>query len=467
MKLDFRALKMLVVDDNTQNVELIENYLKFLGSLTFHGETSPLKTIDWAKKNHFDIALIDYRMPEMNGIELTRSLMKISPDSIFIIMTGYSELEIVVEALRTGIFDFLSKPFKKEEFEIALERVIKHIELDRQNIALRGLLQDNYGKKLLIGNSPEMQAIRKKIALFAQSDAPVLITGETGVGKEVAARTIHTTSNRQKLPFVPVNCSAYVETLLESELFGHERGAFTGAERQRMGRLEFAQDGTLLLDEICEIPQQIQVKLLRVLQEKEFERVGGNNTIKLKARIISATNRNVQEELDNGRFRTDLYFRLNTLHIHMPPLRERKQDIDDLTEHMLSKFSLIHNKNVSSLSESAREAIHTHPLPGNVRQLENVIDYAILCCQDSQIEREHLPEELLEMVNVPVSIPSPVIKSEEQIPNDNIPEMISELERQRIKKCLNENKWNKSKTATKLGLTRAQLLYRMKKYGIN
>ncbi len=457
-------LQLLVVDDEKTVVDLVGEYASSIDFLEFQGCCSPNEALDWAKFHPVDIAVIDYNMPKMNGLELINRLEKNNKDSYYLLMTGHAELQIAIDAIRTGVFDFITKPFGKNEFRIAMERIRKHKGIQFQNMFLRDLLRDSYGKRKLIGKSVEMASIREKIQLFAKSEAPVLITGETGVGKEVVAQIIHEASNRNQNNFVPVNCSAYAETLLESELFGHEKGAFTGADRLRIGRVELTKNGTILLDEIAELPPQIQVKLLRVLQEKKFERVGGNNTIKLLARIISITNRNIEEEIKNNRLREDFYYRLNTLRIHIPPLRERKNDILLLANHFLKKFSLIHNKKVSSFSDGAKEVFCHYPWPGNVRQLENAMDYAASSCKVDQVSEEHLPEEILDGTPSKTSGKkdlSKILNTEKTIPS-----IISSIEYDEIVVSLDKNKWNKSKAASSLGISRGQLLYRLKKYGI-
>jgi DNA-binding NtrC family response regulator len=432
--------------------------------LEFHGFCSPQEALTWAKYHPVDIAVIDYNMPKMKGLDLISKLEKNEGDSYYLLMTGHAELQIAIDAIRTGVFDFITKPFKKKEFQIAMERVRKHMGIKFQNRFLRDLLRDSYGKRKLIGKSEEIISIREKMQLFAKSEAPVLITGETGVGKEVVAQIIHEAGNGNPNSFVPVNCSAYAETLLESELFGHEKGAFTGADMLRIGRFESAKNGTILLDEIAELPPQLQVKLLRVLQERKFERVGGNNTIELQARIISTTNRNIEEEIKSSRLREDFYYRLNTLRIHIPPLRERKKDILILANHFLRKFSLVHNKKVSSLDTRTQEILTNYLWPGNVRQLENSIDYAVFSCKMEQVSEEHLPEEILQsMLSKPSGGKeiSKIIATEKTIPS-----IISNIERDKILASLDGNKWNKSKSASSLGISRGQLIYRLKKYGI-
>lgn len=458
------TFKLIVVDDDQKIVDFTEKFASKIDYIEYYGTSSPDKALSWAKVNDFDIAVIDYHMPEMNGLDLINKLSKNNKDSYYLLMTEHAELQIAIDAIRTGVFDFITKPFENNKFGLAIERVKKHTLLKNQNTFLSDLLHNNYGKRKLIGKSEEIVAIREKINLYAQSDAPVLITGETGVGKEIVARMIHALSNRNQHSFVPVNCSVYAQTLLESELFGHEKGAFTGADRQRIGRFELAKKGTLLLDEVAEIPLQLQVKLLRVLQEKEYERVGGNETINLLARIISITNRDIKIEIKKNKLREDFFYRLNTLHIHVPPLRERENDILLLANYFLKKFSLIYNKKVPSFSERAKDVICNFPWPGNVRQLENAIECAVLSCDLEQIYGEHLPEEILK-TTPPTSLynkeTSEIKESEESIPM-----IISTLEREKIVACLNKNKWNKSKSASSLGISRGQLIYRLKKYDI-
>ncbi len=463
-KTELSTLKILVVDDEQSVVDLLRDFTSQKIGLEFQGCSSAKEALSWAETNYFDIAFVDYKMPEMNGLDLIKRLKSKRPESFFIIMTAYAELNTAIQAIRSHVFDFLSKPFGLHEFELSIERARKQIKLQDQNIFLRNLLHNHYGRGELIGQSTAIASVRTKIDLFSRSGTQVLITGETGVGKEVVARMIHAQSNRNKSAFVAVNCSAFVETLLESELFGHEKGAFTGADHKRIGRLELAREGTILLDEICETPPSIQVKLLRVLQEKEFERVGGNESVKLKARIISTTNRNVEYEIQNNHFREDLYYRLNTFLIHIPPLRERKEDIGFFASYFLKKFSLIYNKEISSFSDGAMEIIRNHPWPGNVRQFANVIDYAVLSCNSEQINEEHFPEKILEEF-MPDHSKSKRLKTVHSQDDLTVQKKL-DPEQQKIMAILEKNRWNKSKAASQLNMTRGQLLYRMKKFGI-
>lgn len=460
-----RTYKLLAVDDEDYAVRLINRYCGYRQNIDFHGVSSSSEALEWAESNNFDIALIDYKMPDINGIELVQKLKKIHPGSFFIIVTAYGGLEKAVEAMRVGMFDFLTKPLELAEFEVAMERTINSIEINNQNKLLKEFLLESSGKGKLIGVSGEIGAIKEKVQKIAGYDAPVLITGETGVGKELVARMIHDCSGVNSSRFVAVNCSAFSESLLETELFGHEKGAFTGADDQRIGRLEMAGEGVILLDELCDISPSTQVKLLRVLQEKEFERVGGNKTIKLKARILSATNKNIQEEIANGRFREDLYYRLNTIRLHIPPLRERKADIRECADHFLRKFSLIYSKENIEFSEKAIDSMLSYSWPGNVRQLQNCVELLVIESTENFIDVEHLPHDLFKSGPVTKSQSSTRAPGANNI-NRKIPELLSEMERKNISDSLEENRWNKSKAAMDLGLTLAQLIYRMKKYDI-
>lgn len=457
------GMTILLVDDEPDLLKLISEYVSSYEFLTPVKHSSPTEALKWAKSSSFDIAVVDYKMPEMNGLELIEKLKKSNPDSHFILMTAHGNLEIAIEAIKTGVSDFITKPFNLAAFKMSIDRITERIFLSRENETLKGLLREEYGKNQLISRSDEMIAIREKVKTFANSTAPVLITGETGVGKEIVARMFHDNSGRRGSHFVAVNCSAYAETLFESELFGHEAGAFTGANKQRIGRLEYAQKGTLLLDEVSEMPVQMQVKLLRVLQEKQFERVGGNKTIKLAARIISATNKNPEEAIEHGLLRNDLYYRLNAIQVHIPPLRERTEDIEPIAKHFMKKFSVIHTKKIGSISENVMELFYSYSWPGNVRQLENVIDYAVVSCNGDEIMKRDLPEELK---NKSFSVqPLIGIQTEKQMiaPGSSL---TTGSERDKIVACLEKNRWIKTKAASELGMTRSQLLYRMKKFDI-
>lgn len=461
-KLNIPSLQLLVVDDEEHILGLFKKFASELGHIDIVCFNSPKDALDWAAINDFDAALVDYKMPFLTGLDLINGLKSHHPDALYLVMTGYGELSMVVNALRVGAFDFLRKPVEFEDFSAALARVRKHIELKKENTYLRSLIKDGYHNRQLLGSSQTMDAVRKNIALFAQSDSPVLITGETGVGKEIAARLIHSSSKRARQPFIAVNCSSFPETLVENEFFGHEKGGFTGADTQTQGKFELAGGGTLLLDEIGELAPHVQAKLLRVLQEREFERIGGSRPIKFSARIIASTNKNVEAEVVKGSFREDLYYRLNTLRLYIPPLRERKEDIKGLAEHFREKFNIIHDKNVASISGPVLSILNESSWPGNVRQLENLLDFAILKCDGAELLAEHLPPEVAigQVAEPPVSSDS----GKSQLTSVKLDSM--EKEKDLLMKTLEQCRWNKSLTARKLGMTRGQLDYRMKKLSI-
>lgn len=458
-------IKILIVDDRKEDLHLIKLYLSSQKNIHVKQFVLPEEAFNWAKSNPFDVAIVDYSMPGLSGPQLIKDLKNLRPESIYLLMTAYADLEKTIEAIRQGAFDFLIKPIEREIFNQAIERAINHVQFKRNaNLkeAARGK-QSQSGS--LVGESSIIDEIRNKIKLYANSDLPIFITGETGTGKEVVARSIHRESSRNQSKFVAVNCSAFVETLLESELFGHEKGAFTGADRQRIGKLEFAEDGVIFLDEISEIPTTMQVKLLRVLQEKEFERVGGNKSVNLKARIISATNRDVQSESHKNPFRKDLFYRLNILPLHIPPLRERREDIEILANHFLRKCSKTTGKQNQSFHKEVIDIFSNYDWPGNVRQLENAVSYATVHCEDVVIRVDHLPKDIAQ------GLSTGIWNSQNHIPIQEEGEdgktAIENEEKEKIVNSLKKNRWNKSKTANELGMSRSQLIYRIKKYSIH
>jgi two-component system NtrC family response regulator len=318
------------------------------------------------------------------------------PDLPVIMMTAFGSVEKAVEAMRKGAFDYILKPFKNEELKLTISKAIEHYHLVKQNRQFARELQGKYRFGNIIGKSAQMQRIFELIEKVAPTKATVLITGDSGTGKELIARAIHYNSPRKEHPFISVNCGALPETLLESELFGHEKGAFSGAVSQRKGRFELAHEGTLFLDEISEMSAPLQVKLLRILQEMEFERVGGSNTLKVDVRVVAASNRNLKEEAANGRFRSDLYYRLNVVHVYLPPLRERKDDLFLLVNHFLAKYAKENRQELISISSGAMERILDYNWPGNVRELENVIERAIILSDGHEIQVKDLPAEVRE-----------------------------------------------------------------------
>jgi len=460
----FKHLSILIIDDEPHYVELISRTLNDLGYRNVHGCVSPQEALSFARERQADIVFADYRLPGVSGLELIRRLQPSFADSYFILITAYAELQTSIEALRMQLFDLLQKPFGPQDIELALQRVRKHMELKDSNRLLQGLLSTEQGALSLLGRSEAIAEVREKVALFARHFEPVLITGATGVGKELVAQLLHAQGQRKKHRFVAVNCSAFPDTLLESELFGHEKGAFTGADSRRVGKLEYVNRGTIMLDEVCEIPPHIQVKLLRVLQEKEFERLGGNEVVHLSARVVSATNKNLEEAIEKKWLRQDFYYRLNRLHIHVPPLCERGEDIEYLARHFLRQSALMHNKPVTAISSEAMTVFLEHPWPGNVRQLQGVMDYAVICCERDEIGVEHLPRTFIEEIRQ--GSLAGRVKGEASFRSMDIRRDVVTYEREMILEALEQNRWNRSQAAKSLGYTRMQLYYRMKKYGI-
>jgi two-component system NtrC family response regulator len=403
------------------------------------------------------------RMPGMGGLELLGAVKSYNKDLPVIMITAFGEVEKAVVAMKAGAYNYLVKPFNNEELLLNIRKAIEHYLLLRENLRLRDEARIRYGFASIVGKNIRMQEIYRLIEKVAPTSASVLITGESGTGKELVARAIHINSVRENSPFISVNCAALPETLLESELFGHERGAFTGATSMRKGRFELADSGTLFLDEIGDIPFPLQAKLLRVLQERSFERVGGTHPINVDVRIITATNREVKDEVDEGRFREDLYYRLNVLHIHLPPLRERADDIPMLTDHFINKFSGMLNKPGLKISGEALRYLVGLPWEGNVRELENTIERAAILCSGSVIQTEDVHPDL--NVSKRAAIWSPDVDFEKFIPSNlPLPEVLSGVEEQMVKKALKDANFVQARAAESLGITKSLLQYKMKKY---
>jgi len=344
---------------------------------------------DYLNRDNFDLIFLDVRLPDGDGTDLLKAIQLRPQKPLCVVTTGFGSVESAVECMKNGAFDYLIKPFSAEQIGVTLKKAEDFTQLLRVNRYLSQESEDS-GTELL-GQSPAMESLRQLIRKVARTQATVLIAGESGTGKELVARAVYRESARANAPFIKVNCAAIPENLIESEFFGHERGAFTGALNKREGRFELAHGGTILLDEISEISPAVQAKLLRVLQERELERVGGNRTIKVDVRVIATTNRHLEQSVEKKEFRQDLYFRLNVVPIHVPPLRERIEDVPFLADEFMRRFARKHGVNVRGFSESARNVLRRHQWPGNVRELQNVIERAvILCSETSLIEPEHL-----------------------------------------------------------------------------
>jgi two-component system NtrC family response regulator len=407
------------------------------------------------KANTFDLLLLDYRMSGRNGLEILKEAKGLCPDVEAILITAYGAIETAVEAMKAGAADYLTKPIDLDELSLLIERIARHRTLIRENDVLRQELgAKGVSTDAIRFKSRRMAELVQLAGRIASSQATVLIQGETGTGKELMARLVHQLSPRVHRPLVVVNCAAIPETLLESELFGHEKGAFTGAMQRRIGRFEQADGGTLFLDEIGELTPPVQVKLLRFLQEREFQRVGGERTLKADVRIISATHQDLDARVKEGRFREDLFYRIHVVTLKVPPLRERREDIPILLDHFIEKYARENQKAIEGVSREARDQLMRYDYPGNVRELENIIERAVVISQDPMISTHDLPfQECLETEG-----------SGEPDQSGNLHEAMENLERRMIREALEQAESNQSQAARLLGLSERMLRYKLKKY---
>jgi len=449
---------ILIVDDE-------KNYLLVLEAL-LGPEGYEILTCDSAKESlrliresDLDLVITDMKMPGMNGIELLEECKKAKPHLPVIMMTAYGTIELAVEAMKKQAHDYITKPFQNEELKLTVKKALKNYRLVKENQRLSEALLDRYRYGNIIGKSKPMLEIFDSIDKVAQSRASVLLTGHSGTGKELIAKAIHYNSPRKDRPFISINCGALTETLLESELFGHERGAFTGAVAMKKGRFELADEGTLFLDEIGDMPPSLQVKLLRVLQEMEFERVGGTKTIKVDVRVLSASNRNIKEDVTSGRFREDLFYRLNVMNIEVPLLRERIDDIPLLVKHFIEKYKEDAGENKIELSPEVWKMLYNYSWPGNVRELENVIERAVVLSSEGLVTPEDLPEELVGAkieFDVERFIP----------PGVPLPKALEQIEEKLIRRALAQCNNVQSHASDMLGIKKNLIQHKMKKYGI-
>jgi two-component system NtrC family response regulator len=418
-----------------------------------------LEALKIAGASDLDLVLTDMKMPRMSGIELLDELRRLYPDLPVIIMTAYGTVEKAVTAMKKGAFDYILKPFKNEEILVTIAKALEYRHLILKNLLLSQELEKKYGFPNIVGESRGMQEILALVKRVASSRATVLVTGESGTGKELIARAIHQCSNRARKPFISVNCAALTETLLESELFGHERGAFTHAVAMRKGRFELSDGGTLFLDEVAEMSPALQVKLLRVLQEMEFERVGGNRSIKVDVRVVAASNRDLKEEVEAGRFREDLFYRLNVVHLHIPPLRQRQEDTPLLAAHFIQKYVAENVRGKTRVTPEALKLLVQYAWPGNVRELENVVERAVILCHNNLITPEDLPGELAP------AAPDSKLDIDRFIPlHTPLPEALEHIEEQMIRRALERSGQVQVRAAELLGITKSLLQYKLKKY---
>ena len=447
---------ILVIDDEAAQRDVLTGYLKKKG-YKIYSASSGKEGIESAKNNPVDIILSDFKMPDLNGIEVLEQVKKINPGISFVIVTAYGTVENAVKAMRLGALDYISKPVDLDELDLMIERIIEHKNLKSENQLLKTQLQEKHKISSIVSRSQKMEEVINVAGRVAESKATVLITGENGTGKEVLAKAIHYMSSRKEKPFIAVNVPALTKTLLESELFGHEKGAFTGADKMKKGRFEIADGGTLFLDEVGDIPQSIQVKLLRVLQEHQFERVGGTERIEVDVRIIAATNKDLEQKIKEGTFREDLYYRLNVVSINIPPLRERKEDILPLIENFIDKYCKENNKEKLEVSKEAVDVLMKYTYPGNVRELENIIERAVVLTRGKVITLNDLP------MNIKGFKEEKTLGS---LDEGTLTDQVEALEKQLIFDALQQSDGNQTKAGKLLGLTERNLRYKLKKYNI-
>ena len=460
------SAKILIVDDEAKMRRVLQLFFEETGYSVVQAENGE-EALQKIESVDPDLVICDIRMPRLNGIELLRRVKKLSKELPVIIMTAYGEVKTAVEAMTLGAENYVTKPLDMEELRILATRAIEKQSLIRENIRLRAERGSRFDSRNFIGPSEKMQDVFRLIEKVAPTSTTVLVTGESGTGKELVARAIHSKSPRRQEPFVVVNCAALSEHLLESELFGHVKGAFTGAHSGRQGRFELADRGTLFLDELALMSIPLQGKLLRVLQEKTFERVGSANTIKVDVRIIGATNKNLERLLETKAFREDLYYRLNVVEIHLPTLGDRKEDIPPLTTHCISRLNRELGKNVERLSEEALQLLMRYDWPGNVRELENVVERAMVLGKSGVLGTENFPTQITRLRQSP-NTENGFFKNME-LPENGLPliETVEEMEKNLIKEALKRTGGNKTKAAHLLRVTRKIMRYKTDKYGLD
>lgn len=458
--------KILIVDDEM----IVRNFLaETLRRKNIEVSTAEngKKALAMIKDTPFDMVITDMKMPDLSGIDILRKCKEISPNTIVVVVTAFGSIENAVEAMRLGAFSYLIKPFSPDTIEAIIEKVREHLSLLQENQYLRQQVTtgDSRSQSKIIGESPIMKQIMQDVTRVAQSNASVFINGESGTGKEVIAQAIHSFSPRASYPFIKVNCAAIPETLIESEFFGHEKGAFTGANLKRLGRFELAHRGTLLLDEITEIPLAVQAKLLRAIQEQEFERVGGNKPIKVDVRLISTSNRDIKDAIYHKILREDLYYRLNVVPIYLPPLRDRRDDILPLAHYFLDKMCMDNHKSSKTFSADAIKKLLAYPWPGNVRELANIIERAVVMTSHSEITPEHL---YLENGDSFPLQNNHVNSAKTTTSSNTLPVGMSlqELEKRLIIETLEAQRNNRTKTAEVLGISVRTLRNKLNEYNL-
>lgn len=448
--------KILVVDDEPGMRDFLEIMLQKEG---YAVETVPdgLRAVERVESTLFDLCIADIQMPKMNGIELLRRLGEKSPETTVIMITAFASHETAIEAMKLGAYDYITKPFKIDEIKLVIKKALDKKRLERENSRLKKELQTKYGFGNIIGRSSAIMKVFELINRVSQLKVNVLVTGESGTGKELVARAIHYSGARHGGPFVPVNCGAIPETLMESELFGFRRGAFTGAQRDKRGLFEEADKGTIFLDEIAELPLHLQVKLLRVIEEKTIRALGSTESVPVDMRIIAATNKKLEEEVSKGRFREDLFYRLNVINMVLPPLRERREDVSPLAVHFIDKYSRDMGKDVRGISPKALEILENYHYPGNVRELENIIARSVVLETSNVIRHETLPQFAeTDSLDLESSLYS----------NAGLDTLLGSIEKKMVEKALKRTGGNKTEAAKFLGITLRSFRYRLAKHGL-
>lgn len=449
--------RILIIEDDPSVRMMLSELLLRAGYSADAVEDGP-QALLLAKNEPFDLCLLDYNLPSMNGLDLLKEIKKRNIHTVCIVLTAFGTIELSVKAMKAGAFDFVTKPFQPEIFLEIVQSALEYHRLKRENFLLQKMVRERYRFDNMVGQSPLMQGVYEMIDKVAGSDSTILIQGESGTGKEIVAKTLHYNSSRRDKPLVPVNCGAIPESLLESELFGHEKGAFTGASSSRIGRFELAHGGTLFLDEISELPLSLQVKLLRVLQERSFERVGGAKTIHVDVRIIVATNQDLERAVEEKRFRKDLFYRLNVIPITIPPLRERKEDIPLLIDHFIRRFNEKKQQKIEGISPDAEKLLMEYPWPGNIRELENLIERLVTLKQEGFIHPRDLPDKLTKCQERRLLF-------QFELPEEgaNFSELVSEFENQLLQQALLRANGVKNRAAQLLKMNRTTLVEKLKR----
>ena len=445
---------VLVVDDDSVHRMMLKKHLSDWGYRVNEADDGHV-AVEAVRQMPFDLIIMDICMLNVSGIEALEQIKIVNPETPVIIMTAYASVETAVSALKKGAYDYLTKPLDFDELKISIERATEHNRLKKENEYLRDRLDEKFNRQNLIGQSAAMVKLLETIALVAQTEATVLITGESGTGKELIANAIHYNSRRNDASFIKINCSALTETLLESELFGHEKGAFTGAERRREGKFVQAHGGSLFLDEVSEMSKAMQVKLLRVLQEREITRVGGSEEIKVDVRVIAASNKDLQAEIRSGNFREDLFYRLNVVSLHVPPLRERKEDIPILAQHFLQVFADRNKKVIKAFTPGAMEKLLAYHWPGNIRELMNAVERSVVLARTDVLDAGDMAL-IMEKNNPGAGV------SEQGEATRSL--SLESMEKKNILAALADCGGNKSETARRLGITRKTLRAKLRKY---